>query len=470
MPFNNSRTKLLSNLIENALCIGCGACSVTSPKISIKMNKDGFYRAVIDQALSDQENTQALEICPFSDSSLNEDQLADKFMPELPFYAPVAGKYISSCVVSLNDESLRLQSTSSGFTTWILENLLKSKEIDGVIHVSGFTNKNESSQNYLYSISTSISDIRAKSKTRYYPVELSHVLKTISSDQLVYAVVGLPCFISAIQNMRSANTFWQNKIKFTISLFCGHLKSRHFTSHILDNSGIASKEVKDLDYRSKSPKWSASNYISSVSSDSRTSYLNLNKIPAASWATGAFKYFACNFCDDILGESADVSIGDAWMDPFKNDWKGHNNVIVRNSFIYSLMISGSQNGELNMIEKSVDYCTYGAAKGGITDRRDGLAYRLSIMDSEKLLRPQKRIQPSTDFSRNRRELIAIKMLFGLLSTNLYTLTKARSERLLFLVPTYILEFWYKFVRKLGLPFCIIDIILRLCLRYNLLRR
>jgi len=270
--------------------------------------------------------------------------------------------------------------------------------------------------------------------------------------------------------MRSADAFWQKKIKYTISLFCGHLKSAHFTSYIFDNLNVEANDVTDLDYRAKSPQWTASNYISAVSCGSDAGYIDLNKVPAANWTTGAFKYFACNFCDDILGECADLSIGDAWMAPFKNDWRGHNNVIVRNPFIQNLISIGSEGGDLSVLEKSIDFCTYGAASGGIADRRDGLAYRLSIMDSQGLLRPRKRIQPSSQFSNNRKELIAIKMFFGLLSTNLYTLAKAKQNRLLFRLPAYLIEFWYRSVRRLGLPFRIVDTILRLALKYGWLRR
>ena len=467
---SNRPNQNISDLIDNAFCIGCGACSVASPKISLNMNSNGFYRPLINSPLTIQENEKAITICPFSDNSWNEDQLAEELMSELPHHAPVAGKYLSSSIISLNDESIRLQSTSAGFTTWILEKLMQSQEIDGVIHVSEYTNNGVSSPCYSFSISNTISDIRAKSKTRYYPVEMSHVLKRISNDNLIYAIVGLPCFIRAIQNMRRTDVFWRNKIKFTISLFCGHLKSAHFTSHILNSAGVKRNKVSDLDYRAKSPNWVASNYISAVSTRTNTNYIDLNKIPAGSWATGAFKYFACNFCDDIIGETADISIGDAWMLPYKNDWKGHNNIIARNTFIQELISKGSKEGELNVIEESIDFCTYGAAKGGITDRRDGLAYRLSIMDSQNLHRPRKRILPSNQFSNNRKELIAIKMFAGIVTSNLYTFAKAKENTMLFLIPVYLLEFWYKAVRRLRLPFLIVDIVLKFTLKHGWLKR
>jgi len=42
------------------------------------------------------------------------------------------------------------------------------------------------------------------------------------------------------------------------------------------------------------------------------------------WTNGFFKLNACNFCDDIFAELADVVFMDAWIDPYIYDSKGTN--------------------------------------------------------------------------------------------------------------------------------------------------
>lgn len=35
------------------------------------------------------------------------------------------------------------------------------------------------------------------------------------------------------------------------------------------------------------------------------------------WGTGLFKANSCDFCDDVTTELADISLGDAWLEPFQ---------------------------------------------------------------------------------------------------------------------------------------------------------
>ena len=39
------------------------------------------------------------------------------------------------------------------------------------------------------------------------------------------------------------------------------------------------------------------------------------------WEYGYFKYKACDFCDDIFAECADITVGDAWLSRYKKDGK-----------------------------------------------------------------------------------------------------------------------------------------------------
>ena len=458
-----------SELVDNGLCIGCGICTLASAKIQVSMNESGYYRASIKEHLSEIENQNALNVCPFSNSSLNEDELSAFFHGGISNHAPIVSYYISCNILSVKDERIRLRSTSSGFTTWLLIALLENKLVDGIIHVASQV---EDGQDILfkYSISKDSREVYLKSKTRYYPVELSEVFSSIVDDGLKYAIVGLPCFIKSVQNLRFRDNKWRHKIVFTLGLFCGHLKSALFTSNIIDVARVKRSSVLNFDFRAKSPKWSAANYISQIQSKTETSLVDLNAVPGGTWATGGFKYFACNFCDDILGETSDVSIGDAWMEPYKHDWKGTNNVIIRNRQIQDLVDSAVQSGQIDLVEVSPEYSTYGAAAGGIADRRDGLSYRLQLMDDLGQGRPTKRLGPDSQMSNKRKELIALKMFNGMFTSYLYVLSKKVGFRALYTIPVYIVETYYKFVRRFGFPVGLFGCALRAILRLRLIPR
>ena len=47
------------------------------------------------------------------------------------------------------------------------------------------------------------------------------------------------------------------------------------------------------------------------------------------WGAGFFQNPACDWCDDVVGETADVSFGDAWVEPYSSDGRGTNVMVVK---------------------------------------------------------------------------------------------------------------------------------------------
>ena len=47
---------------------------------------------------------------------------------------------------------------------------------------------------------------------------------------------------------------------------------------------------------------------------------------------------ACNYCDDVVGETSDITIGDAWLPKFDTNKGGTNLLIIRNKQIYDIIL------------------------------------------------------------------------------------------------------------------------------------
>lgn len=60
------------------------------------------------------------------------------------------------------------------------------------------------------------------------------------------------------------------------------------------------------------------------------------ELSTANWGLGYFKYNACDYCDDVLAETADATFGDAWIPKYVSDDKGCNVIIIRNQAIQDL--------------------------------------------------------------------------------------------------------------------------------------
>jgi coenzyme F420-reducing hydrogenase beta subunit len=108
------------------------------------------------------------------------------------------------------------------------------------------------------------------------------------------------------------------------------------------------------------------------------------------WGAGFFMNNACNFCDDVMAETADISFGDAWVEPYASDGRGTNVVVVRTPVVEKLIANAIREGRLQLLAVDGAFVTQTQA-AGLRQRREGLAYRLSW--NRNGVQPVKRVAP-----------------------------------------------------------------------------
>jgi hypothetical protein len=108
------------------------------------------------------------------------------------------------------------------------------------------------------------------------------------------------------------------------------------------------------------------------------------------WGHGFFKYQACDYCDDVVGETADVSIGDAWLPKYDRDPSGTNVIVSRSREIDAILGSAARENRLRLDPLQPEDVIR-SQEGGFRHRHDGLAYRLLLKDRSGRWRPPKRI-------------------------------------------------------------------------------
>src|SRR3546814_14989026 len=67
-----------------------------------------------------------------------------------------------------------------------------------------------------------------------------------------------------------------------------------------------------------------------------------------------FQGGACEFCDDIFAETADVCLGDAWLPQYDSDWRGTNIVISRHADLDQLLREGARSGAVLLEDINLD--------------------------------------------------------------------------------------------------------------------
>ncbi len=117
------------------------------------------------------------------------------------------------------------------------------------------------------------------------------------------------------------------------------------------------------------------------------------------WGSGFFQIAACNACDDVIAETADVSFGDAWVEPYSSDGRGTNVVVVRSPLVAGLVRAAIDEGRLHLSPVDEAFVVETQA-AGFRQRREGLAYRLTW--PRRGVRPRKRVLPAKPDERRRR--------------------------------------------------------------------
>lgn len=341
-------------------------------------------------------NPVAARVCPFADGVPDENELAQEGFGKSALLEPHIGYYVATYAGWVVESDFRARGSSGGLASWVLVELLDRELVDYVVHVMPEPAPTTGKPLFRFGISSSAEEVRARSKSRYYPAEMSGVIGEMLQRPGRYAVVGIPCFIKAVRLACRESAVLRDRVTFTIGIVCGHLKSSAFAEMLAWQCGIAPGELRAVDFRTKLPGRSASNYGVTVSGerDGRTITVTkpTSELFGSNWAHGFFKYKACDFCDDVVGETADISIGDAWLREYESDPAGTNVVVVRAKALHSVLADAAAAGRLHLdpipAEKVVE-----SQAGGFRHRRDGLAYRLFLEDQAGRWRPNKRVEP-----------------------------------------------------------------------------
>jgi coenzyme F420 hydrogenase subunit beta len=390
--------KLFETVVKGGYCIGCGVCA-SRPDSPIDIEFDDYMQlqATLKSTKSQNKlNESVLEICPFSENSDDEDEISAKlFKDNTSGFDKNIGYYLENYAGHVIEDNYRENGSSGGIVTWILKELMISKEIDAVIHVKNNRQLSNDSRLFEYGISNNIEEISNSSKTRYYPIELSKVLKKIRNRNGKYAIVGLPCFIKAIRLLSEKDCVIKERIKYCIGLVCGQLKSANFANMWAWQVGVNPAEIRDIDFRLKIKDEAANNYGVMVEGLINGDYTKIESKPlnknyyGNNWGWGLFKYKACDYCDDVVAETADVTVGDAWLPKYIGDHKGNNIVIVRERNILRIIQEGIKRQKV-LLEKVTHKEIVSSQNAGFNHRRKEIGYRLQLAKKSNLWYPPKR--------------------------------------------------------------------------------
>jgi coenzyme F420 hydrogenase subunit beta len=365
------RNNTIEDVINNKFCIGCGVCQAIDSSFEISMNKYGEYSASMNGVRSSSID-EASEVCPFS-STLNETDLANETFSNMNINEHV-GSYDSLYAgFSYKD---RNTGSSGGIITHLLKSMLEHDEIDYAVVVSQKNNQSIRGLEFSFKVVSSPEDLTSCSTSFYYPVTYAKILEFILDNPGRYAITGVPCFNKALRLLRRKNPIYDERIKYQFGLVCGQMKSSLYFEYLLRKSG-ANGAIDSANFRKKSDGRADEYYFEATTNKKKEIFQLSNRKIGINWGMGLFKPKACDYCDDIFAETADISVMDGWLPKYVGDGKGTSLVVVRNKDIGRIIKKELKDMKLSLESVNVD-AIIESQQGGINHRRKGLSYRLFI--------------------------------------------------------------------------------------------
>ena len=378
----------IEEVVAGGFCVGCGACTIVDPSIDVVLNSFGEYNARLGVSTREQGEL-ASSVCPFG-SSVDEDALGDEVFPDIgraDYIGKQRGLYAGYSTTS------RSSGASGGIITHLLCSLLDGGEIDYAVVITPEQDQSRRGLGFTFNVVTTKEEILGSGTSFYYPVSYSKVLKFIEENEGRYAITGVPCFHKALRLLRGQSAVLNERIKYQIGLVCGHMKSALYFEFLLRHSGIDGA-VKSACFRRKSTGAPASTYFfeAIAKEGGKISSVN-NRDIGVNWGMGLFKPKACDYCDDVFAECADIAVMDAWLPRFVDDSRGTSLIITRSEEVDTLLANDRKSGELHLENVEVEDIV-ASQLGGIRHRRHGLSFRLAL---SKGWVPTKRVPASFDY-------------------------------------------------------------------------
>lgn len=330
----------IESVVENDLCTQCGACAAMCPHQTIELTRDEHYRyfpRVRDESLCvDKCKSLCVDVC----AGVQEDP---SLWERNPIAAETYGEYCAGPVTDTwigyaTDPGIRSRGTSGGLITGLLVYLLESGQIDGALLVGA--NKKDPMHHDI-AIARTREEIEDAWGSKYYPMPMGARFRELISSEERYAVVLLGCHMRSLRLMERKLPRLRSSVVLRIGLICGYCAGFKAIVDQARDWGIDLEKNERIDYREG--KWPGHVRIQGDGRDERK--LIYEFLPRIPFTTN----YRCTICSDLMNETADVVVGDAWLKELtdRKD-EGWSVIAVREPKVVPMIESAMRDGALHL--------------------------------------------------------------------------------------------------------------------------
>lgn len=390
----NGSNLSLNQIVADGFCVGCGVCAGVCPRANIQMAFDAFgeYKPRPLRKCPDG-CTLCVDSCPHpGNSQINQNTIGKQLFGKSSSIAhrDDTGYYLR-CYEGYSPEH-RTSGASGGLATWFLEQLLIRGKVDSVVCVHPTSNPDKL---FEFFIAQDVEQLRTASGSAYYPVEMSTVLRKVLRGQDRYAVIGVPCYLSALSLAEQKIPKLSERVPYRIGLVCGLLPSTRYINAFFESIGIPKTEVASVRFRDKTYQPSRLKGLSISLKDGGC--YRTDQRADFYWSTGLVTPTACMFCDDIFAETAHITFMDAWLPEYIDLHYGTSLALVRDTLCASIIDEAIQDGMISIRHSNIARLVQ-SQKGRISSKRRYLKYRIYLAQRWNIPHPIVREFPTEKLS------------------------------------------------------------------------
>ena len=321
--------EVISSVVKQNLCTGCGICAAICPtgSLMMRLNKNGEFVPVLGDGCNGCDLCSS--VCPQlskNNENISVQNIISNKSNDVFGYSDELTTWAGYAV----DLTRRLQSSSGGLVTLVLQYLLDSRKIDTAIVVD-CANPNNGLL-FEAKLVRTVEELYRCAGSKYYPIELSKAIGELKSSKKRAAIVGLPCHVSAIRLLMEKSERFKNQIQYIFGLVCSHGVSTHFTDMLTAVTGASLGEVDSVSYRGKEGILAASDFTFSAFQNNQVIGKPIgfqSSLYGSAWCRHLFVPRACHFCTDCFAQNADATFMDAWLPEYTKDPRGTSLIVSR---------------------------------------------------------------------------------------------------------------------------------------------
>ena len=309
--------KNIEGIVSNHLCHSCGACSAVCQPLAISFAEQvsGLVVPNVDKSRCNNCGLCS-KVCPgFS--------LGEKIQEKIP-RDPFEGNIKSCYVGRVFNSEIYNNSQSGGIATALLVHLLNTKQIDGVLCVRMHSNTPPRAEAFF---ATSREELLSAQKSKYSPVPLLSLLRSLHKEKKKIAMVGLSCHVHGINKLYDVFPDFKKTVLFVVGLVCERVMSSKAIDFFIRQGGGDPEKAIGFDFKNKVKMFYPGNIcFKTIDLEERT-------LPALlrEKLKDFFTPPRCRICFDKMNVFADVVVSDPHGINIQHYENGASAVVVRTS-------------------------------------------------------------------------------------------------------------------------------------------